>query len=41
MGNFVGNVVGNVVGNAVGQGGGGKAYLRKALIGGNSAFGIG
>ena len=36
-----GNAVGNLAGNAVGQGGGDKAYLRKAVIGGNLAFGIG
>ena len=41
MGNSVGNSVGNFVGNSVGQGGGGKAYLRKAVIGGNLAFGMG
>ena len=33
--------MGNSVGNLVGQGGGEKAYLRKAVIGGNVAFGIG
>ena len=27
--------------NLAGQGGGGKVYLRKAVIGGNLAFGIG
>ena len=37
----MGNLVGNLAGNAVGQGGGDKAYLRKAVIGGNLAFGIG
>ena len=31
----------NLAGNAVGQGGGGKANLRKAVIGENLAFGIG
>ena len=36
-----GNLVGNVAGNAVVQDGGHKAYLRKAVIGGNLAFGIG
>ena len=40
-GNLVENSAGNLVGNAVGQGGGEKAYLRKAVIGGNLAFGIG
>ena len=40
-GNLVGNSVGNLVENAAGQGGGDKAYLRKAVIGGNLAFGIG
>ena len=40
-GNSVGNLVGNSAGNAVGQDGGEKAYLRKAVIGGNLAFGIG
>ena len=40
MGNLVGNSAGNLAGNAVGQGGGENAYLRKALIGGNLAFGI-
>ena len=36
-----GNFAGNLAGNAVGQDGGGKAYLRKAVIGGNLTFGIG
>ena len=40
-GNSVGNFVGNAAGNLAGQGGGDKAYLRKAVIGGNLAFGIG
>ena len=40
-GNLVGNAVGNLVGNLVGQGGGYKVYLRKAVIGGYLAFGIG
>ena len=40
-GNLAGNTAGNFVGNLVGQGGGDKAYLRKAVIGGNLAFGIG
>ena len=40
-GNSVGNFVGNAVGNLAGQGGGDKAYLRKAVIGGNLAFGVG
>ena len=40
-GNLVGNAVGNLMENAVEQGGGDKAYLRKAVIGGNLAFGIG
>ena len=40
-GNLAGNAVGNLVGNAAGQGGGDKAYLKKAVIGGNLAFGIG
>ena len=35
------NAAGNLAGKAVGQGGGDKAYLGKALIGGNLAFGIG
>ena len=40
------NLVGNSCGkflqeNLVGQGGGEKANLRKAVIGGNLAFGIG
>ena len=35
------NVAGNVARNVAGQGGGDKAYLRKAVIGGNLAFGIG
>ena len=39
--NLVGNSVGNLAGNAVGQGGGDKAYLRKAVIDGNLAFRIG
>ena len=39
--NSVVNVAGNLVGNVAGQGGGDKAYLRKAVIGGNLAFGIG
>ena len=38
--NLVGNAAGNLVGNVVGQGGGDKVYLRKAMIGGNLAFGI-
>ena len=33
--------MGNVEGISEGQGGGQKAYLRKAVIGGNLAFGIG
>ena len=41
VGNAVGNLVRNLVGNAVVQVGGEKAYLRKAVIGGNLAFGIG
>ena len=41
QGNLAGNLVGNLVGNIVGQGGGEKANLRKAVIGGNLAFGIG
>ena len=41
VGNAAGNSAGNLAGNAVGQGGGDKAYLRKAVIGGNLAFGIG
>ena len=41
VGNSVGNLVGNAAGNSAGQGGGEKAYLRKAVIGGNLAFGIG
>ena len=40
-GNSVGNLVGIFVGNVAGQGGGDKAYLRKTVIGGNLAFGIG
>ena len=48
--NLAGNLVGNLAGNCcgkilweilVGQGGGEKANLRKAVIGGNLAFGIG
>ena len=31
----------NLVGNVAGQGGGEKANLRKVVIGGNLAFGIG
>ena len=34
-------LAGNLVGNLVGQGGGENANLRKAVIGGNLAFGIG
>ena len=41
VGNLAGNSAGNLVGNVAGQGGGDKAYLRKAVIGGNLAFGIG
>ena len=41
MGNAAGNLVGNSVGNLVEQGGGEKAHLRKVVIGGNLAFGIG
>ena len=33
MGNAVGNLAGNAAGNAARQGGGEKAYLRKAVIG--------
>ena len=33
--------MGNPVGNSVGQGGGEKAYLRKAVIGENLAFRMG
>ena len=40
-GNLAGNSAGNLMGNAAGQGGGDKAYLRKAVIGGNLPFGIG
>ena len=40
-GNLVGNLAGNAVGNSAGQGGWEKAYLRKAVICGNLAFGIG
>ena len=36
----MGNLVGNAAENDVGQGGGEKAYLRKAVIGGNLEFGI-
>ena len=39
--NLAGNFVGNAVGNLVGQGGREKAYLRKAMLGENLAFGIG
>ena len=39
--NSAGNLVGNAAGNALGQSGGEKAYLRKAVIGGNLTFGIG
>ena len=35
------NLGGNVAGNLARQGGGEKANLRKAVIGGNLAFGIG
>ena len=35
------NLAGHAVGNLVGQGGGEKANLRKAVISGNLAFGIG
>ena len=53
MGNSVGNLAGNVVGNlavnavgnsernTTGQGRGGKAFLRKAVIGGNLALRMG
>ena len=45
VGNSAGNVarnsVGNAAGNSMGQGEGEKAYLRKAVIGENLAFGIG
>ena len=45
VGNLVGNAAGNLVGNAArnlaGQGLGKKANLRKAVTGGNLAFGIG
>ena len=53
LGNFVGNSAGNAAGraarnlvrtsarNSAEQGGGNKAYLRKAVIGGNLALGIG
>ena len=41
VGNSAGNLAGNAEGNSVGQGGGEKAYLRKAVIGRNLAFGIG
>ena len=41
LGNLAGNSAGNLVGNVAGQGGGDKAYFRKAVIGGNLAFGIG
>ena len=41
VGNLVGNLAGNLVGNAAEQGRGDKAYLRKAVIGGNLSFGIG
>ena len=40
-GNSAVNAAGNSAGNAAGQGGGGKAYLRKAVIGGNLAFAMG
>ena len=33
--------MGNTVGNFAGQDGGEKAYLRKAVVDGNFAFGIG
>ena len=33
VGNLAENAVGNLVGNSEGQGGGEKAYLRKAVIG--------
>ena len=44
--NFAGNLAGNCSGKIlqeilVGQGGGEKANLKKAVIGGNLAFGIG
>ena len=41
VGHAVGNLAGNAAGNLVGQGGGEKANLRKAVIGGNLAFRIG
>ena len=37
----MGNLVEDLVKNLVGQGGGEKANLRKVVIGGNLAFGIG
>ena len=39
-GNLAGNSAGNAVGNLAGQGAGEKACLRKAVIGGNLAFGM-
>ena len=41
VGNLAGNSAGNLAGNSVGQGVWEKAYLRKAVIGGNLVFGIG
>ena len=41
MGNSAGNLGGHIAGNSAGQGGGEKAYIRKAVIGGNLALGIG
>ena len=37
----MGYLVGNITDNSVGQGEGKKVYLRKAVIGGNLAFGMG
>ena len=41
VGNSVGDSVADSVADSVGEGAGGKAYLRKAVIGGNLAFGMG
>ena len=40
-GNAVGNLVENIADSSVGQGEGEKVYLRKAVFGGNLAFGMG
>ena len=40
-GNAMKNLLGNIAENSVGQGEGENVYLRKAVIGGNYAFGMG